>query len=46
MEYNWEHDIDGDIRNGVATVSGNYVNIPVYTYGAYTYSTWDEFWAT
>ena len=38
--------IDGDIRKEGATVSGNYVNIPVYTYGAYTYNTWDEFWAT
>ena len=37
--------IDGDIRKEGATVSGNYVNIPVYTYGAYTYNTWDEFWA-
>lgn len=38
--------IEGDIRDGVATVSGNYVNVPTYTYGAYTYNTWDEFWAT
>lgn len=38
--------IDGDIRDGVATVNGDYVNVPIYTYGAYTYDTWDEFWAT
>lgn len=38
--------INGDIRDGVATVSGNYVNVPTYTYGAYTYDTWDAFWAT
>lgn len=37
--------IQGDIRDGVATVSGNYVNVPTYTYGAYTYSTWDKIWA-
>lgn len=38
--------IDGDIRDGVATINGKYVNVPIYTYGAYTYNTWDEFWAT
>lgn len=38
--------INGDIRDGVATVSGYYVNVPTYTYGSYTYDTWDEFWAT
>lgn len=38
--------IEGNIREGVATVSGNFVNVPTYTYGSYTYNTWDEFWAT
>jgi hypothetical protein len=34
-----------EIRNAEATVDGNYVRVPTVTYGAYTYSTWDEFWA-
>jgi hypothetical protein len=37
--------INDTIRTGEATVNGNYVNVPTWTYGAYTYSTWDEFWA-
>ncbi len=36
--------INNDIR-GTASKNGNYVTIPTWTYGAYVYSTWDEFWA-
>jgi hypothetical protein len=38
--------ISEDLRDGVATVEGNYVRVPTYTYGSYVYSTWDEFWAS
>jgi hypothetical protein len=33
------------LRDGQATVSGDRVNVPTWTYGAYVYSSWDEFWA-
>jgi hypothetical protein len=38
--------ITENLRDGVATVEGNYVRIPTYTLGSYVYNTWDEFWST
>lgn len=36
--------INNDLSGKPATVEGNYVRIPTWSYGAYTYNTWDEFW--
>lgn len=37
--------ITGDVRSAPATISGDRVNIPIWTYGSYVYSSWDKFWA-